>query len=89
MIELCNTVSITDEDDHSEIDLSPNPSKSIITLKSKLPIKSIALYNDLGQKINIEYNQNQSINIGHLTKGTYTLRIETSTSIQVKKFVIN
>lgn len=89
LIELCNTVSITDEDDHSEIDLSPNPSKSIITLKSKLPIKSIALYNDLGQKINIEYNQNQSINIGHLGKGTYTLRIETSTSIQVKKFVIN
>ncbi|MBK7224480.1 MAG: FAD-dependent oxidoreductase [Saprospiraceae bacterium] len=89
LIKICNTVSTSDHDVESAIEISPNPATDSIRIFTNLSIKSITVYNELGQEQDIELEKNKNIYIEKLAKGTYTVKIETDSKTAVKKFVKN
>ena len=89
LIKICNTVSTSDHDVESAIEISPNPATDSIRIYTNLSIKSITVYNELGQEQDIELEKNKNIYIEKLAKGTYTVKIETDSKTAVKKFVKN
>ena len=63
----------------------PNPAKQEINISSTQKIEKISVYNSLGQFL-FESKTNQ-INIEKLEKGLYFLKIKTSFSETVEKFI--
>ena len=63
----------------------PNPAKQEINISSTQKIENISVYNSLGQFL-FDSNTNQ-INIEKLEKGLYFLKIKTSSSETVEKFI--
>jgi len=63
----------------------PNPAKQEINISSTQKIEKISVYNSLGQFL-FESKVNQ-INIEKLEKGLYFLKIKTSSSETVEKFI--
>ncbi|MPL55797.1 hypothetical protein SDC9_01279 [bioreactor metagenome] len=63
----------------------PNPAKQEINISSTQKIEKISVYNSLGQFL-FESKTNQ-INIEKLEKGLYFLKIKTSSSETVEKFI--
>ncbi len=75
-------------DGKGEITVYPNPASHIITIQSSFSIKSIVVYNDLGQIVNAEIsNSGKSINIEKWINGTYLLKITTNDAIEYKKII--
>lgn len=69
----------------NKIIIYPNPSKQEINISSSQKIEKISVYNSLGQFL-FESKTNQ-INIEKLEKGLYFLKIKTSSSETVEKFI--
>lgn len=59
------------------VSLSPNPAKDIlnINVQDKVNIKSIAIYNMLGQLVQIITNPSNSINVSDLKAGNYVIKL--------------
>jgi len=61
----------------NQIALYPNPTTGIINLQTKEPIKSVSVYNSVGQKV--EFNslnkENTSIDISNLPAGIYFIEL--------------
>ena len=69
----------------------PNPSKNEINiqLQNNDSVESIEVYSLLGKKINI-LNQNKNrLDISHLSKGVYVIKIQGSRKSYTKKFIKN
>ena len=62
--------------------LFPNPSKTIVQIKSKIPINSITLFDILGKAIVTQTQNTNEINVEQLPKGLYLLEV----SIQNQKY---
>lgn len=70
----------------SELKLYPNPTSSIINIKTEKEIKSIEIYSVLGNKI-LTSNQN-SINVSNLQNGMYLINVNTiDGAIITKRFI--
>ncbi|WP_298140223.1 T9SS type A sorting domain-containing protein [Flavobacterium sp.] len=71
------------------ISLSPNPAKDIlnINVQDEANIKSIAIYNMLGQLVQIITNPTNSINISDLKTGNYIIKLHTEKGEVCKKFI--
>lgn len=71
--------------------LYPNPSHSILTLESqsKINLKSIEIYNSLGQLLLAIPNENNILNIdiSHLHTGTYFVKVHSDKGVGVSQFV--
>jgi hypothetical protein len=65
----------TEKNNIDILKISPNPTSNNINIKSSKSINSISIFNTLGKKVfAINFHQKE-INISHLTKGIYMVRI--------------
>ncbi|MBV8325954.1 T9SS type A sorting domain-containing protein [Chryseobacterium sp.] len=69
------------------LEIYPNPTKGIVTVKADTSIESIQITNIAGQQINIPYSNNQ-VDLNHLSEGLYILKIKLKTGQTVSKKII-
>ncbi|WP_396142879.1 leucine-rich repeat domain-containing protein [Flavobacterium sp.] len=71
------------------VSLSPNPAKDILNLnvQDEVNIKSIAIYNMLGQLVQITTSPTNSINISDLKAGNYIIKLQTEKGEIIRKFI--
>jgi hypothetical protein len=78
----------TDETEGLNFSIYPNPTTNFVTITSKNEIKIIQLFNQLGQKINIEIKKTDKntfrINLRNLPNGIYFLNINESSKSIIK-----
>ena len=73
--------------DENIISLFPNPVSDILSIKSRLGIKRLSVFNLLGQKVMVKEKTN-SLNIDKLKPGAYILKIvEKNDFVSTKKFI--
>tara|TARA_R110002033_G_scaffold37974_1_gene77162 strand:+ start:13121 stop:14644 length:1524 start_codon:yes stop_codon:yes gene_type:complete len=88
--DYCNSVlSISiNEVDNPSINIYPNPVNTFLTIKSKVPIKKVSVYDVSGKQIIEKYSNNQ-LNFSHLESGVYFLNIQTESGQVLKKIIKN
>ncbi len=80
-----------EEELSTNVNLYPNPANDFIKIESKNSIKNISIYNEIGQLIKnlkIRNSNNTIVNIKHLQKGIYYMRISTDKKAILKKIII-
>ena len=70
----CETLSTT-ENELVKIQVFPNPTTGIVNVKAKASIKSLELFNNLGQLVLSKKGVN-SLNLSNFSEGLYFLKIE-------------
>jgi choice-of-anchor B domain-containing protein len=78
VVRKSNTLSTQEFNTENSISLSPNPAKSYFSIKSNTTIKSVRIYNILGQIIFKKEQLNtktHKINTLNITKGVYLVKI--------------
>ena len=67
----------------------PVPAGNVLQIQSNdtIEIRSIEIYNNLGQIVQKELGNQQNIDVSKLTKGSYYLKIYANDSISVKQFL--
>lgn len=68
------------------ISVFPNPTTEILNIKTKDRVKSVAVYDMSGKKVEVKLNGN-SIDVKNLENGAYMISIETNKEIQSLKFI--
>lgn len=70
------------------IDVYPNPASNEVNIKlnNNISLKSVTLYNILGEKVKV--SQNNQINVEDLNNGIYIINISTSKGKIVKKLIV-
>lgn len=68
--------------------ISPNPTLGKISIQSKKSIRSISIYNLLGEKMMIFNSKQKEINISSISKGIYLLNIQFNDKQRVLKKII-
>lgn len=86
-----NTLSLTNNVLNVDVNLYPNPVENILNLEmNNLELLSVAFYAFDGKEVlKIEETKNSSIDISSLSKGIYTLKINTQEGVLNKKIIIN
>ncbi|WP_298397684.1 T9SS type A sorting domain-containing protein [Flavobacterium sp.] len=71
------------------VSLAPSPAKDIlnITIQKEVSIKSISIYNMLGQLVQIITNPSNSINVSDLETGNYIIKLQTENGEIIRKFI--
>jgi Leucine-rich repeat (LRR) protein len=71
------------------ISLSPNPAKDVlnINVQNEVNIKSIAIYNMLGQLVQITTSPTNSINVSDLKAGNYVIKLHIEKGEIIRKFI--
>ncbi len=83
--------SIRDENLAANVSIFPNPTHAFFTIKTEnLQIKNLKIFSVLGQQVyeNNAIQANANIDISHLSKAIYVLKIETERGIITKKLVL-
>ncbi|MDD7914709.1 T9SS type A sorting domain-containing protein [Polaribacter ponticola] len=62
--------------DIDKIKILPNPTSNLIRINSKKKIKSITIFNTIGKKVLSDNSPHQEINISHLLKGIYVIKVQ-------------
>jgi hypothetical protein len=76
------------KNDFENLTISPNPTFGNITIQSNKEIQSISTYTILGEKLIVFNSHQKEINISHLSKGIYLLRIQfNNQEIIIKKII--
>lgn len=88
VINIGDPLSVDSVENKNSLSLYPNPVKDMLNFTTKEPIKSIAIFNLLGQKV-LEYNSinNNQINLSILANGTYIAKILTESGINAIKII--
>jgi hypothetical protein len=86
-------LGINENNESNKILIYPNPAREKLHIQSLFPLKLIALNDGQGRdilKINVTENniERTSINISHLTKGIYFLRIQNTEGFYINKLII-
>ncbi|WP_045079843.1 T9SS type A sorting domain-containing protein [Aequorivita vladivostokensis] len=86
--DTCETAGMG-ENSIESIKIYPNPSTGIYTITSALPIAHLVVYSINGSKIRTLEPQEpvQHLDLSHLPKGIYLLKIKTQTGTAVKKLI--
>ena len=74
----------------SFVKLYPNPASSVVTIESQtINLKSVEIFNSLGQLIQANPNENNQLNIdvSGLQTGTYFVKVNSDKGVGVSKFV--
>lgn len=71
------------------VSIAPNPAKDVlnITIQKEVGIKSIAIYNMLGQLVQIITNPTNSINVSDLETGNYIVKLYSEKGEIIRKFI--
>lgn len=74
---------------NEQFTLFPVPARNILQIHSKdnLEIRTIEIYNNLGQLVQKELGNQQTIDVSKLTKGSYYLKIKSNDSSDIKRFI--
>lgn len=74
----------------SQVSIYPNPAKNYIKIKApnNMQIEQIKLIDVLGKDMNVNL-QNNGINIAHLAKGIYMMKIKSSVGETVRRIIKN
>jgi len=74
------------EYDHSSIEVFPNPSSSVIHINAKNDIiLDIELFSSTGKRIEVPSDHFDTVDISHLPKGLYYMKVATDNGIAIKK----
>ncbi len=86
----CSSLS-NESFDSIVLNVFPNPVENMLNVNSPQAIKSIQIYNLLGQQVfDKDYNETGlQINLAHLSRGTYLVRVHTVNVIKTFKIVKN
>ena len=89
-IDLCSITTIDEINNSFWLNIYPNPSSGFVNVQSSSYIESIKIYDILGKIVlskscNIKQEQ---LNLQLLTKGTYTIQINTSSHTHHKKIIL-
>ncbi|WP_409446113.1 T9SS type A sorting domain-containing protein [Mariniflexile rhizosphaerae] len=79
------TLSVTDDYKRQNVLVYPNPVMDILYVKNILNLKTINIYNNLGQLV-LQTKQ-ETIDVSHLSKGMYFLQINTSNGTETKRII--
>lgn len=84
-----NSMMVSNPEGKSQLQLHPNPAVESLIIDSKDIIKTVKLYDISGQLLRSETINNPSakLNIGHLSKGVYVLKIETENASESRRFI--
>jgi len=82
-------LGIEDTNEESTIKMYPNPVQNSLTIKttSNAPISSIEVFDVLGKRILLEKSNRNRLNVSHLNKGIYFIKITTEKGTLTKKLV--
>ena len=83
--------SVRDENLAANVSIFPNPTNAFFTIKTEnLQIKNLKIFSVLGQQVyeNNVIQANTNIDISHLSKAIYVLKIETERGTLTKKLVL-
>lgn len=85
--EDCTAIESAQE---SEIEVYPNPATSHITIGHIDGVEQIEMVNTLGQKVlsQTAKGENMTVDVKHLGRGTYLLRLKTADGLETKKIVL-
>ena len=86
-VDASESLSITDDYTYQKVKVYPNPVENMLYIKTSSELKSIKLYNNLGQQI--LQNNNEIINMSNLPKGMYFLQIISSKRTETKRIIKN
>lgn len=84
-----NTLGQSDFDSEIKFTISPIPVKNSLTIQANqlMEIKSIEIYNSLGQIVQKEIGNQHQIDVSALAKGSYFIRLRTANNTSVKQFL--
>ncbi len=78
--------------ENNSVKLYPNPTKDVINIAISEPTSSILvkIYDSTGRQIeeHASYSQTQQLNLKHLTKGVYTIKVITDNAIQTQQVIL-
>jgi hypothetical protein len=74
---------------NNEITIYPNPVNSQLSIDSEEKIETIVITDIMGKTVETIVTSNNSIDVSHLIKGTYFLKIQTNKGLATKKFIRN
>ncbi|HEX9826078.1 MAG TPA: T9SS type A sorting domain-containing protein [Flavobacteriaceae bacterium] len=80
-----DVLSVADEDVPQKAFVYPNPVENTLYIKNSLDLKSIYVYNHLGQLV--LQSKEATIDVRHLSQGLYVLQIHTSQGIETKRII--
>ncbi|HET8837752.1 MAG TPA: T9SS type A sorting domain-containing protein [Flavobacteriaceae bacterium] len=86
----CTPLGIEDFQHMNEIVVYPNPSRSQITIESKIPVHTIQIYDLLGRLVKQQGEVNAlktNMNLNGMEKGVYFIRIEANGKMQTIKLI--
>lgn len=90
--EIVDALSVADFQSHV-FSVFPNPTKSLLTIESKIGINKVRISDINGRVLNTYYfnnnNQQQVINVENLSNGIYFLKLQGVQQEQVIKFIKN
>lgn len=73
----------------NNIKLYPNPSNTLVNIKSNQTINKLELYDLLGKTLVSKSRNTHSIDVRILSKGIYILKLYSGSKSAVKKITIN
>ncbi|WET51775.1 T9SS type A sorting domain-containing protein [Chryseobacterium indologenes] len=83
------TLSTKENTDNREKDLViyPNPTSDKIYIRGE-KVSEAEIYSMEGRKLNVIFNRDQSIDVSHLPKGVYLLKVKIKNEITTKKIIV-
>ncbi len=81
------STSINDLSDLQRTNIYPNPVRDILQIENEKEFEKLEIYNVSGSII-LKNKFNSSIDISHLPKGSYHLKLQTSDHSEVYKFIV-
>ena len=88
ILDHCDPLSITDEDQVKKTEIFPNPTNDIFEIRYPINIENVKVYTTLGNKVK-DFKNTAIYNISDLHPGMYIVVIETHIGKNVSKLVKN
>jgi membrane carboxypeptidase/penicillin-binding protein PbpC len=79
--------SFLSNSDNNTLQIYPNPTKNIISIKYKSEIEKIKIYDYLGKEVLPQTQNNNEINVENLAKGIYLIEVQSENGKFHRKFI--
>lgn len=81
------TVSVSEVDNESGVNIYPNPANETLYIKSKAPIQSISVTNTVGVQVKNIQTQANTVDISNLPAGVYIAEVQTTNGKITQRFI--
>ncbi len=88
--EACDEITVEEHNSVNQISIFPNPAFDQLTIRSNpsKKIKSVRIYNQIGESVFLIYPLNNTINISSIQQGIYVIEVKYTDSIIRQKLII-